>query len=154
MNTPRRQADPLLSAAGLAIAPIAVSGLAAALAPERTVGSVVIALLVAVIVYLGGVVATLRFGAHVPPLAGHPAGREVAAMSCKPVLLSGVIGAALSGYAALAVISMGALWAYRVGLAGARDRLGLPERDRRRSAALCALLAGGPAATRALLYVL
>ena len=154
MNASRSNADPLLYAAGLAIAPIAACGIAAAIAPGRTVGSVIIALMIAVLAYLGGVVAALRFGAHAASLASHPLGRQLAAMICMPVLLGGVIGAALSGYAALAVVSISTLWAYRVGLVGARDRLGLAERDRYRSAAVCALLAGGPAVTRAALSVL
>jgi hypothetical protein len=144
----------LLQAAGVAIAPIAASGLAAAVATGRTVGSVVIALMIAVLAYLGGVVAALRFGAHGPVVAAHPEGRRLAAAICMPVLLGGVVAAALSGYAALAVTSVSALWAYRVGLVGARDRLGLAGRDRHRTALVCALLAGAPPVTRVVLYVL
>jgi hypothetical protein len=150
----RSSADPLLQAAGVAIAPIAASGIAAALAPGRTVGSVIIALMIAVLAYLGGVVAALRFGQHAAPLAAHGLGRQLAAKMCTPVLLGGVIAAALSGYAALAVSSLSTLWAYRVGLVGARDLLGLTGRDRHRTALVCALLAGGPPVTRAVLYVL
>ena len=149
--------DPLLRAAGIAIAPIAASGLAAALAPGRTVGSVVIALMIAVLAYLGGVVAALRFGEHAPWLAGRPLARQVAAMSAIPVLLGGVAAAVCSAFSAagaLLVISASALWAYRVGLVGARDRLGLVGRDRYRTALFCALSASGPAVTRAVLYVL
>lgn len=150
--------DPLLYAAGVAIAPIAASGLAAALAPGRTVGSVVIALMIAVLAYLGGVVAALRFGQHAPWLAERPLARQVAALVCIPVLLGGVVAAALSAafsaFSALVVISASALWAYRVGLVGARDRLGLAGRDRYRTALCCALCAGGPAVTRALLYAI
>ena len=141
--------DPLLYAGGVAIAPIVASGIAAALAPSRTVGSVVIALMIAVLAYLGGVVAGLRF-------SGSPSARQLAAKVCIPVLLGGV-GAAFfavfSAAAALAVISIGALWAYRVGLVGARDQLGLSGRDRYQTALVCTLLAGGPAVTRAVLYV-
>jgi hypothetical protein len=139
-------ADPLLYAAGVAIAPIAASGLAAAIAPGRTVGSVVIALMIAVLAYLGGVVATFRFG-----------DRELAATVCIPVLLGGVVAAfstAFSAVAPLLVICIGALWAYRVGLVGARDLLGLTGQDRYQKALVCTLLAGGPAVTRAVLYML
>jgi hypothetical protein len=139
-------ADPLLYAAGVAIAPIAASGLAAAIAPGRTVGSVVIALMIAVLAYLGGVVAAFRFG-----------DRELAAKVCVPVLIAGVLAAfstAFSAIAPLLVISIGALWAYRVGLVGARDRLGLSGQDRYPKALVCTLLAGGPAVTRAVLYMM
>lgn len=146
MTQSGRSRDPLLYAAGVAIAPIAASGLAAALSPNRTVGSVVIASMIAVLAYLGGVVAALRFG-----------DRQLAAKVCIPVLLGGVaaaFSAAFSASAALLVISISALWAYRVGLVGARDLLGLSGRDRYQTALVCTLLAGGPAVTRAVLYVL
>jgi hypothetical protein len=138
--------DPLLYAAGVAIAPIAACGLAAALSPGRTVGSVVIASMIAVLAYLGGVVGALRLG-----------DRQLAARVCIPVLLGGVVAAfsgAFSAAAALVAISISALWAYRVGLVGARDLLGLTGRDRYQTALVCTLLAGGPAVTRAVLYVL
>jgi hypothetical protein len=145
--------DPLLQAAGIAIAPIIASGVAAALAPGRTVGSVIIALLIAVLAYLGGVVAALRLGEHGRGFGEAPLGRAVAAQACTPVLLGGVVAAAFSGYAALAVVSASTLWAYRLGLVGARDRLGMTRPDRYRSAAVLALLAGGPALTRAALLL-
>jgi len=154
VNESRSSADPLLQAAGVAIAPIAASGVAAALTEGRTVGSVIIALMIAVLAYLGGVVAALRFGADAGPIARSPLGRELASKICVPVLLGGVIAAALSGFAALAVSSISTLWAYRVGLSGARERVGLEKADHHRSAAVCALLAGGPAVTRAVLSVL
>jgi len=150
-------ADPLLHAAGLAIAPIAASAVVAALAPGRTVGSVVIALLVAVLAYLGGAVAALRLSGHAPWLAGQPLARQLAAAICVPVFVGGVVAAACAAFSAagaLLVISVSALWAYRVGLVGARDRLGLSGRDRYRTALLCALCAGGPAVTRAVLYAM
>jgi hypothetical protein len=139
-------ADPLLHAAGVAIAPVAASGIAAAIAAGRTVGSVVIALMIAVLAYLGGVVAAFRFG-----------DRELAPTVCMPVLLGGAVAAfstVFSAVAPLLVISMSALWAYRVGLVGARDRLGLTGQDRYSKALVCTLLAGGPAVTRAVLYML
>lgn len=141
-----RSRDPLLYAAGVAIAPIAACGLAAALAPGCTVGSVVIASMIAVLAYLGGVVAAFRFG-----------DRELAATVAVPVLLGGSLAAlfaAFSAVAALLMISISALWAYRVGLVGARDRLGLTGRDRYQKALVCTLLAGGPAVTRAVLNIL
>ena len=146
--------DPLLQAAGLAIAPIAASGVSAAVATGRTVGSVIIALMIAVLAYLGGVVAALRLGEHGRAFRGGEVGRDVAAKACTPVLLGGVVAAAFSGYAALAIISASTLWAYRVGLVGARDRLGVTGGDRYPSAAALALLAGGPAVARAALFLL
>jgi hypothetical protein len=153
-----KKGDPLLYAAGVALAPIAATGVAAAIAPGRTVGSVVIALMIAVLAYLGGVVAALRLGRHAPWLAENALAQQVAALVCVPVLLGGVVAAVLSAafsaIGALVVISVSALWAYRVGLVGSRDRLGLAGRDRHRTALLCALCAGGPAVTRAVLYAI
>jgi hypothetical protein len=153
-RTRQQMNDPLLSAAGLAIAPIAASGVAAAIAPGRTVGSVIIVLMIAVLAYLGGVVAALRLGEHGQTFRGTELGRKVAANACTPVLLGGVVAAAFSGYAALAIVSASTLWAYRVGLVGARDRLGVTGRDRYPSAAALAVLAGGPAITRAALHLM
>lgn len=153
----QRRRDPLLYAAGVAIAPIGACGLAAALSPDRTVGSVVIALMAAVLAYLGGVVAALRFGGRAAACADPQRGRQLAARVCIPVLVGGVaaaFSAAFSGSAALLLNAISALWAYRVGLVGARDLLGLAGRDRYQSALACTLLAGGPAVTRAVLYIL
>ena len=154
MSVSERSADPLLQAAGIAIAPVVASGVAAALAPGRTVGSVIIALMTAVLAYLGGVVAALRWAEHGRGFRGLELGRVLAAKACMPVLVGGVVAAPFSGYAALAIVSASALWAYRVGLVGAGDRLGVTGRDRYRSAAALALLAGGPAVTRAALGLL
>lgn len=153
MSAPPR-VDPLLRAAGLAIAPIVASGVAAAIAPGRTVGSVIIALMIAVLAYLGGVVAALRLSANARVFQGAELRREVAAKACAPILVGGVVAAAFSGYVALAIASASTLWAYRVGLVEARDRLGVTGRDRYPSAASLALAAGGPAVARAALCLL
>ncbi len=144
----------MLHAAAFALLPVLVVGVAAALAPGRTVGSVVIAALGAVLAYVGGVVLGQRAADRIPALASHAQGHRLTSLMSLAVHAAGVLAAVTSGWSALACSVAGSFWSARIGFLGARDLIGVAAPQQLRVVAACAFAVNAPALLRSALYAL
>jgi hypothetical protein len=148
IRTHASAAQPLPMASLNVIAPVLAHALVAALAPSPTVGTVVIASLIAILVYLGGMVAATRAGAMISArlTPEHEAfGAWIGAAWCVPVSLAGALAAPCPSGIALLIIAIGAAFSYDSAMRGAALLLSSQGPTRNAIAAACTVVGTGPA---------
>jgi hypothetical protein len=148
---------PLFQASAAALLPVLAFGLAAALAPGRTVGSVIIALMGGTLACLGGVVLSARMARQIDALRATQHAARLACIASLPMLLGAIAVAAVERSAlgaAFALTLATFVWSQRAVVLGLRRTGAAGPHSLHRTATLLALTAHAPSLFRHALWTL